>query len=441
MTQKIAFKTVGCKVNQYETGSLRKAFASNGYRITDFNGKADIYIINTCAVTAEAERKSKQMIRKAARQNPSAIIIVTGCGVESNLQSIKECTDANLIISNYYKDNLFDLFEDYTSSSENRIIYFQSAGGIKKYTEGVFHSNTHRIRGFVKIQDGCNQFCNYCVIPYLRGRSRSRSSKEIISEINNLTAMGHKEIVLLGINLGSYGDDLVEQKMDLSTLIRKIEKIPVIKRIRLSSIELPWINNALIETCKNSLKICHHLHIPLQSGDDKILSLMGRKYSTEQFRQIVHTIRNEMPDIAITTDVIVGFPGEDETSFNRSYRFIEDMAFAKVHVFPYSERSLTLASFFPNKVYSNMIKSRSQKLIHLSKQLRQDFFLNNLGKEKDLLVEYQKQRDSQYDVYGLTDNYIQVRIPNSSLKKGQLAKIRLKRLQGTLIEGETIWHI
>ena len=428
---------MGCKVNQYETGSLRQAFIRNGYQITEFKEKSDIYIINTCAVTREAERKSKQMIRKAARLNPSATIIVTGCGVQADLQAIKDYKKTKYhIIGNYFKEHIFSIFYNEGLTSNQQSIHFKPAAKITGYAENLFNSISQRIRGLVKIQDGCNQFCSYCVIPYLRGKARSRSPQDIFSEINNLITNGYKEIVLLGINLGSYGNDFIDKNINLSKLIQEIERIPGIKRIRLSSIELPWVTGELIDTFHNSSKLCHHLHVPLQSGDNDILSLMCRKYTTRQFENIVNRIQSKIPDIAITTDIIAGFPGEDDISFDKTYQMIKKIAFAKIHVFPYSERPFNLASLLPGNVESNIIKNRTLQLNALSQQLRKEFFLKNIGQEKNILVEYQGQKNNRDYVCGLTDNYIKVCISNIQAKKGQMMKIRLKEVNDDYMEGE-----
>lgn len=439
MTQKVAFKTIGCKVNQYETGCLRGEFIKNGYQVVDFQEKADIYIINTCAVTREAERKSKQMTRKAVRLNPDAAIIVTGCGVESDLHAIKACKGQKYyIISNYYKDHIYALFHSLSPSLQQRLVYFKPAAKIISYPGEMVYSNINRTRGFVKIQDGCNQFCSYCLIPYLRGRSRSRSPRLILSEINRLAGSGCKEVVLLGINLGSYGKEKSSGKTFLLEIIESIQKISGIERVRLSSIELPWITNDFIEAFKRMPKLCHHLHIPLQSGDDGILNRMNRQYTTEEFKNVVKKIREQIPDIAITTDVIVGFPGEDDKKFCRSLQFINDIAFAKVHVFPYSDRPFSLASLLPFKVETNTIKRRMKKLLALSKKLRIDFLQKNVGRGKSILVEYQEDKNGQRFSYGLTDNYIPVCLKNSQTEKGELVKIILNRLQKTYLEGERI---
>jgi threonylcarbamoyladenosine tRNA methylthiotransferase MtaB len=438
VTQKVAFKTIGCKVNQYETGTLNEAFSRNGYQIVEFQEKADIYIINTCAVTAEAERKSKQMIRKAAKLNPLSTIIVTGCAAQSGLQDIQGCKNISLLVSNYYKENIFNLINKTELTKGRQSSFIQSAVQITNYAESEYYSNSNRIRGMVKIQDGCNQFCSYCIIPYLRGRARSRSSQKILSEISHLASQGYKEVVLLGINLGSYGTDLIKEKINLANLLTQIENITGLARIRLSSIELPYITKELISAFTHSQKFCHHLHIPLQSGDNRILSLMRRKYNSKQYEKTINTLRKNMPDIAITTDVIVGFPGEDDISFEETFQLIKKIGFSKIHVFPYSERILNLSSFLPDKTDINTIKNRSKKIINLSTQLGKDYLVRNVGKEKNVLVEGQRQQDKKSFVLGLTDNYIKVYIYNLKVPKGQLIKVKLIEAKDNYMVGEPV---
>ena len=437
----VAFKTIGCKVNQYETGSLRQAFLENGYIINNFNDKADIYIINTCAVTKEAVRKSKQMIRKAVRQNPSAIIIATGCVIEANLSELKDINISNYyLISNYYKDSIFSIFKDIKQKNSKKTIYYKPASQIAYYSNNDFFNFNEHVRGLIKIQDGCEQFCSYCIIPYLRGRARSRTIENIMAEAKNLISNGHSEIVLLGINLGSYGNDLKENKSSLQLLIQKMEKIEEINRIRLSSIEPPWVTDNLIDLFSKSSKICHHLHIPLQSGDDNTLFLMNRKYNTEQYERIVRKLKKKMPHIAITTDVIVGFPGEDNHSFEKTYEFIKKMGLARVHVFPFSERKSTLASLLPDKVKPDIIKERVKILNCLSKQLQRNFFIKNIGKKKNVLIEYLGKKNNKDNICGLTDNYIKVCACEDvdKIKIGEMVKIELKKVNESYVEGELI---
>ena len=434
--QKVGFKTIGCKVNQYETGALRQLFIRNGFKAVGIDEIADIYIINTCAVTREAERKSKQMIRKAARMNPDAIIVATGCAVQSNLKDIKECNNISLIVGNYYKEDIFNIIREKPLLERVPQLFTSSADKITNYIENKCFSSSNRIRRLVKIQDGCNQFCSYCIIPYLRGRARSRSVEQILSEIEDLGGREYKEVVLLGINLGSYGSDLNNSKINLVNLIDKIVRVSNIERIRLSSIELPYVDKDLIKAFHYHPKLCHHLHIPLQSGDDRILSLMNRKYNSEQYIKTVGLLKEQISDIALTTDVIVGFPGEDETAFQNTIDMVKKTGFSKVHVFPYSERKLNLASFLKDKVEEKVIKERSKQLIDLSKQLTREYLEKNLGKERDILIESQGQDNKVCYTSGLTDNYIRVILYNTTYKKGQMVKAKIVQTNGSYAVGE-----
>lgn len=443
MVLSVAFKTIGCKVNQYETVNLKQIFLKNGYQIRKFDEKADIYVINTCAVTHEAERKSRQMIRRASRLNSFALIVVTGCAIQSNLQEIKNCKNDNndnnyYIFSNYYKDSIFNLLNKTLNNPDKAHTFYKPASQITFYTENQQCSMSNRTRGLVKIQDGCNQFCSYCVIPYLRGRARSRAPKDILLEIKKMASNGYKEIVLLGINLGYYGRDLQDRSINLSKLIQEIEKISQIERIRLSSIELPWINDELIDVFYNSSKLCHHLHIPLQSGDDNVLSLMCRRYNTKQFKNLVEKIREKIPFIAITSDVIVGFPGENDASFQKTYNFIEETNFSKIHIFPYSERPFNLAFLLPNKVKPDIIKNRTKLLNSLSKKLQKSFFIKNIGQKKNILIEYNFQKDNRDYICGLTDNYIRVIADGVQKNKGELIELKLKKVLDSCMEGRVI---
>ena len=426
MAQRIGFKTIGCKVNQYETGALRQLFIRNSYDVVRFDENADIYIINTCAVTREAERKSKQMIRRASRLNPKATIIVTGCAVQSNLADIKEINNISLIVGNYYKENILNIIKNRPLTEKQPQIFTSPADKITNYIENECHSSSKRIRRFVKIQDGCNQFCSYCIIPYLRGRARSRSVEKVLSEIWDLGGKGYKEVVLLGINLGSYGSDFNNSKANLSDLISQIvNSVSSIERIRLSSIELPHINKDLINAFHYYPKLCHHLHIPLQSGDNRILSLMNRRYTSEQYHKTIESIKERIPDIAFTTDIIVGFPGEDETAFQNTLNMVEKIGFSKVHIFPYSERRFSLASFLPDVVEEKVIKERSRRLIDLSRRLNVDYMRKNLGEEVNVLIEFQGQEKNENFTCGLTDNYIKVFLNNTFYEKGRIIKAKI----------------
>ncbi|MCK4241464.1 MAG: tRNA (N(6)-L-threonylcarbamoyladenosine(37)-C(2))-methylthiotransferase MtaB, partial [Candidatus Atribacteria bacterium] len=333
---KVAFKTLGCKVNQYETEVIFNLFQTAGYRIINFKEKADIYIINTCTVTKEADRKSKQMVRKAIRQNQNAKIIVTGCYAQSNYQDLKKIEGISLIAGNREKNIILQQIDKLNIN--HTIIKVKPVKYLRKF-DNIFKGEISlHTRAWVKIQDGCNKFCSYCKVPYARGPARSRLIEDILKEISNLNSRGVKEVVLLGINLGTYGKDMFDKKVSLSKLISLISNFEEIKRIRLSSIELDDINDELMDVFIKCPKLCHHLHIPLQSGDDKILKLMNRPYTTSVFKNKISQIMRKIPDIAITTDIMVGFPREDVQSFNNTYNFVKKIGFAKIHIFPYSDR-------------------------------------------------------------------------------------------------------
>ena len=434
----MSFKTLGCKVNQYETGTLRQSFIKNSYEIVEFDKKAEIYIINTCAVTGEAERKSKQMIRKAARLNPRATIVVTGCAVQSNLPEIKGYKNVSLIVGNKDKENIFDIINQIPLAEEGPHIFNSPPEEINDYIESKCISSSSRIRKMIKIQDGCNQFCSYCIIPYLRGRARSRPVKQILSEIDYLAHRNCKEVILLGINLGSYGSDLKSNRTNLADIIRKINSISNIERIRLSSIELPYIDESLIKAFQYFPKLCHHLHIPLQSGDNRMLSLMNRKYTSEQYSETINLLKREIPDIAITTDIIAGFPGEDDEAFQNTLNLVKKMGISKMHIFPYSRRRFNLASFLPDKVDEKVTKNRSEQLINLSNELRRNYIFQNLGKEKHILIEFLGKEKNGSFAYGLTDNYIRVYLNGANYEKGQMVKVRIIKANDSYAVGEAI---
>ncbi|MCK4309413.1 MAG: tRNA (N(6)-L-threonylcarbamoyladenosine(37)-C(2))-methylthiotransferase MtaB, partial [Candidatus Atribacteria bacterium] len=368
---KVAFKTLGCKVNQYETEVIFNLFQTAGYRIINFKEKADIYIINTCTVTKEADRKSKQMVRKAIRQNQNAKIIVTGCYAQSNYQDLKKIEGISLIAGNREKNIILQQIDKLNIN--HTIIKVKPVKYLRKF-DNIFKGEISlHTRAWVKIQDGCNKFCSYCKVPYARGPARSRLIEDILKEISNLNSRGVKEVVLLGINLGTYGKDMFDKKVSLSKLISLISNFEEIKRIRLSSIELDDINDELMDVFIKCPKLCHHLHIPLQSGDDKILKLMNRPYTTSVFKNKISQIMRKIPDIAITTDIMVGFPREDVQSFNNTYNFVKKIGFAKIHIFPYSDREKCLATSFPDKVDQKIKKDRRNKLLNLSKELSCNF--------------------------------------------------------------------
>ncbi|TFB08228.1 tRNA (N(6)-L-threonylcarbamoyladenosine(37)-C(2))-methylthiotransferase MtaB [Candidatus Atribacteria bacterium MT.SAG.1] len=425
---KVALKTLGCKVNQYETESIINFLQDKGFQIVDFHQNADIYIINTCTVTQEADRKSKQMIRRAIRQNRKSKIIVTGCYAQSNYEDLKKIEGISLIAGNGEKNNILQQLGKI--DFRNTVIKVKPAKYLKKYDNILNNkSGSLHTRAWIKIQDGCNRFCTYCKVPYVRGPARSRSVKDVLEEVSNLNNNGVKEVVLTGVNLGTYGRDIDKGTTNLAKLISLISNFKGIKRIRLSSIESIDINDELLNIFKKTSKFCHHLHIPLQNGDDKILNLMNRPYDTSLFYKKISLIKEIMPDIAITTDIMVGFPNEDSNSFSKTINFARKICFAKIHVFQYSNRKECLSTLLGNKVDNEVKKERSKKLQELSKELFYNFQKIFIGSIADVLIEDEiKDKEGRIYSRGITDNYIKVVIPDFIGKKGDIVSVKLNQI-------------
>ncbi len=364
------------------------------------------------------------MIRKAIRQNQNAKIIVTGCYAQSNYQDLKKIEGISLITGNNEKNIILKQIDKLNIN--HTVIKVKPVKYLRKF-DNIFKGEISlHTRAWVKIQDGCNKFCSYCKVPYARGPARSRLIEDILKEISNLNSREVKEVVLLGINLGTYGKDMFDKKVSLSKLISLISNFEEIKRIRLSSIELDDINDELIDVFIKYPKLCHHLHIPLQSGDDKILKLMNRPYTTSVFKNKISQIMRKIPDIAITTDIMVGFPREDVQSFNNTYNFVKKIGFAKIHIFPYSDREKCLATLFPDKVDQKIKKDRRNKLLNLSKELSCNFQKKYIGLTANILIENEiKSKEGRLYSKGSTDNYIKVLIPDLTGKRGELVKVQL----------------
>lgn len=368
------------------------------------------------------------MIRKAIRQNSKAKIIATGCYAQSNYEDLQKIEGISLIAGNGEKNDILQQLEKI--DFHDTVIRVKPAKYLKKYDNILKNkSSSLHTRAWLKIQDGCNRFCTYCKVPYVRGPSRSRSVEDVMEEVSNLSSNGVKEVVLAGINLGTYGRDIDKGKTNLVKLISLISNFKGIKRIRLSSIELIDIDAELLNIFKNCSKFCHHLHIPLQSGDNKILNLMNRPYDTSIFHQKISLIKETIPDIAITTDIMVGFPDEDSNSFSKTVNFARKICFAKIHVFKYSDRKECLSALLPNKVDNGTKKERSKKLQELSKKLFYDFqkrFINSIA---EILVE-DEIKDQEGRIYsrGITSNYIKIIIPDFIAKKGEIVNVKLHQI-------------
>ena len=391
--------TMGCKVNTYESNYISESLDNNGFLFCDDYKNSDIVIINTCTVTNTADKKSLKEVRRIRRENPNAILVVCGCSVQNNPDRYQDM-GIDILLGNKQKSQVVNLIKEYLIN-HNNYCYITKDRDIP--FEDMLITNFEQVRAYIKIQDGCNNFCSYCIIPFVRGNIRSKSFDIIKKEASILADKGFKEIVLTGIHTGSYNDN----GKDLCDVIEMLSKIKGIERIRLSSVEITELNDKFLDLLKNCDKLCNHLHIPLQAGSDEILKSMHRKYDLKYFQDKINVIRSIRPDISITTDVIVGFPGETEELFNKSYNFCKDINFAKIHVFPYSDRVGTLASKMDNHVDEHEKRLRAGKLIELSEELEKKYYNKFKGCKLDILVEEVKDNIS----YGHTSNYLYVKLP------------------------------
>lgn len=426
---KVAFYTLGCKVNQYESDAMAELFRERGYELVDFDEVADVYVINTCTVTNEGARKSRQVIRHAIRKNPDATVAVVGCYPQMNPGEVLKIPGVDVVVGTKDRHKIVDLVER-AKRDKARIVDVEDIMKVRTFEEIAFRGYRQRTRAFLKIQEGCNMFCSYCIIPYVRGPVRSRPLESILREAENLAEDGFKEIVLTGIHLGLYGTDFKEGP-DLSEVVEELSKIEGIKRIRLSSIEAMELTDEFVLKLAEIENFCHHFHIPLQSGSDRILKLMNRRYTTSEFEERVEFIKKVMPDVAITTDVIVGFPGETEEDFEDTRRFIEKIEFSRLHVFKFSPRKGTPAAKMPEQVPAELKEKRSHELLSLSKKLEKNFRGKFVGKVVEVLFE---ERDK--DMYfGHTGNYIKVGVPYGEELRNEILEVELIRDEDEFILG------
>ena len=393
--------TLGCKVNTYESEYIIHLLKDAGYVIKDFDDYCDVYIINTCTVTNTSDIKSRKMIRKAIRKNPSACVVAMGCFIEANKEFSLPGLD--IVLGNRDKSKIIDLLDAwFNQQAEIRRLYSKLP---LEFEDMYINEFPGRTRAFVKIQDGCENFCSYCIIPFVRGKCRSKKFEEVITEITDLVSHGYQEIVLTGIHTGNYGVDL---ETNFANLLKAIVEIPGLLRLRISSIEITELTEEVLEVLRYSSIIVDHMHIPLQAGSNHVLSLMNRKYDLNYYFDKITKIREIRPNMAITTDVIVGFPGETEEDFLETIDTCQKIGFTKIHVFPYSERKGTKAMDLPDHVDPSIKKERAQRLLKVSKELELSYYLSFVGKEVVVLVEETKDEKS----YGHTDNYLHVQIPD-----------------------------
>lgn len=425
---KFSIITFGCKVNSYESEYMKEQLLNNNYVLETDYKKSDIVIVNTCSVTNTADNKCKKMIRSVRRENPTSILIVCGCTAENNRESLNNL-DIDILIGNKDKSKIITLIEDYLKTSTKYIKFYNNR--VSEF-ENMFVKNfDNQTRAYVKIQDGCNNYCAYCIIPYVRGSIRSKKFNDVIDEVQTLVNKGHKEIVFTGINTGAYGKETKEY--DLVDLIQAVSKIKDLERIRISSIEMTEITDKFIKELKNNPKLCGHLHVSLQSGSERILKIMNRKYTKKDYLDNITKIKNARPNINLTTDVIVGFPSETEEEFQECIAYCKEVGFSKIHVFPFSKRAGTKAATLPNEVPGNIIKQRARKLIEIDKTLQLEYNKKFINQKVNVLIEEIVDNKS----IGHTENFLKV-IINEILEENKTYEILIINAKEDSVEATLI---
>ncbi|CDE90353.1 miaB family protein possibly involved in tRNA or rRNA modification [Clostridium sp. CAG:389] len=445
MSKVVKFITLGCKVNQYETNAMAQKFLEKGYQIIEEETpeneeiKPDICIINTCTVTNMSDRKSRQMLRRMKEKNPNTIVVAVGCYAQVAKEELSKISEIDLVLGNNEKVEIVRHVEEYINNHIDNV-ELEDVMYSKEFSDFGNVTYTEKTRAVIKIQDGCDRFCSYCIIPYARGRVRSRKPESIVSEITQIASNGIKEVVITGIHIASYGKDFSMSKdpelqnYKLIDLLEEINSINGIQRIRLGSIEPLLITEEFVERLKKLEKICHHFHLSLQSGCDETLKRMNRRYTTEQFKEIVRLLRNAYDDVNLTTDVIVGFPGETDEEFSKTYKFLEEIKFYKMHIFKYSPRKGTKAAVMPNQISGDIKEERSRKLIELSDKNEIEYNESYIGKNVEVLFEEEK--DGIFK--GHTQNYIMVYCELNKNLENQVISVRCEKAEQEHILGNFI---
>lgn len=446
----VATYTLGCKVNQYETNAVEEIFTQNGYTLTDFDDKSDIYIINTCTVTSMSDRKSRQVIRRAKKNNKDAVVVVMGCYAQNDPDAIIKIEDVNLVVGTKDKNKIFEEVQKITN--HDKVVKVTSIMEEVEFENLSVTSYTKNTRAFVKIQDGCDRYCSYCIIPYTRGRIRSRNISDIVKEVQSLSDNGYKEVVLTGIHIASYGKDLKRSKTEfipiinsqkedfvqadasLIDVIEEVSKIKNLYRIRIGSVEPIIISEDFLERISKIDKFCPHFHLSLQSGCDDTLKRMNRRYTTDEYKEAVQKIRQYFDTPAITTDIIAGFPGETDEEFEKTYSYLSDINLYEMHIFPFSRRSGTKAYDMKNQIDNDVKHKRSEKLIALTNRNKEEFEKGLIGKTFDVLFE---QREEQY-YQGYTKNYVKIYVKTQKDLSGKLLDVRINSFENDKLIGELI---
>src|SRR3954451_898425 len=424
--QTVAFHTLGCKVNHYETEAIWQIFKQEGYERVDFEGRSDVYIINTCTVTNTGDKKSRQVIRRAIRKNPDAVVCVTGCYAQTSPAEIMAIPGVDIFIGTQDRIKMLSYIEEYKKERQP----INAVGNIMKsrvYEELDVPAFTDRTRASLKIQEGCNNFCTFCIIPWARGLMRSRDPKEVIHQAQQLVDAGYKEIVLTGIHTGGYGEDMKDY--NLAALLRDLEAgVRGLERLRISSIEASQITDEVIEVINQSNIVVRHLHIPIQSGSNSVLKRMRRKYTMEFFADRLFKLKEVLPGLAITSDVIVGFPGETEEEFMETHQFVKAHQFSELHVFPYSKRTGTPAARMEDQVDEEVKNERVHRLIQLSDQLAKEYASRFEDQVLEVIPEEKHTEGQEEDLYvGYTDNYLKVILPATEKMVGKIVKVKIEK--------------
>ena len=436
--KKVSFITLGCKVNQYDSDAMRTLFVKNGYRQAGEDENADVYVVNTCSVTSIGDRKSRQMVRRIRRSHPEAIIAVAGCYAQLAPEVFEKMGDVDVIVGVHNRSHIVEYVEEAKKRTDrkplNETVDIMKVKTFENMSVDV--SGEVKTRAFVKVQEGCDNYCTFCIIPYARGKLKSRLQKDAVEEIKKLVSQGYREVVLTGIHLGNYGKDL-HDGTSLATLVAELVKIPDLLRIRLGSVESVELSDELISIIKNEPKVCRHLHLPIQSGSDAVLKGMNRHYRLSQFKALIRELREKVPGIALTTDLIVGFPGETEENFLETLDTLKELKFSGIHVFPYSRRTGTPAATYPNQVSNEVKKERVHRVQELEKEIACAYRSQFMGKVVHVLAEEIK--NGYFE--GLTGEYIRVSIKDSHIERGHMYPVRIDTvtadgLAGTVAEEE-----
>jgi threonylcarbamoyladenosine tRNA methylthiotransferase MtaB len=430
---KVAFATLGCRVNQYESEAMAEKFIREGYEVSDFDGFSDVYVINTCTVTNMGDKKSRQMIGRARRNNEGAIIAVVGCYAQIATDEVSGIQGVDVVLGSRNKGDIV-YWVNRAREENKQVVEVSDVLKNKVFEDLNIKEYQDRTRAFLKIQDGCNRFCSYCLIPYARGAVCSKTPEQIISEVNELAANGFKEILLSGIHIASFGLDL-EGNWDLVRILEEVDKVPGIERVRIGSIDPTFFTEGVIEKIMSLKKLCPHFHLSLQSGCNETLKRMNRQYTAEEYKTVVDNLRQNINGVSITTDIIVGFPGETQEEFNETYAFLKDIELSKMHIFKYSPRKGTKAAQIKEQINGNIKEERSHKLIALNNILEKKYMDRFINKSMNVLYE-QKVSNSAYEFEGYTDNYIKVTAKATRDIEGEFHMTKLIECQENHIIGE-----